>query len=50
MVSFVTTRLKRKSFDLEVEPVPLVYVLRKQSELHRQRTLNMILDFGIDEV
>ncbi|XP_020402729.1 protein ALP1-like [Zea mays] len=42
MVSFVTTRLKRKRFDPEVEPDPLVYVLREQSELHRQRTLNMI--------
>jgi hypothetical protein len=42
MVSFVTTRLKRKRIDPEVEPDPLVYVLREQSELHRQRTLNMI--------
>jgi hypothetical protein len=42
MVSFVTTRLKRKRFDPEVEPDPLVYVLREQSELYRQRTLNMI--------
>jgi hypothetical protein len=29
-------------FDPEVEPDPLVYVLREQSELHRQRTLNII--------
>jgi hypothetical protein len=42
MVTFVTTRLKRKRFDPEVEPDPLVYVLREQSELHIHRTLNMI--------
>ena len=44
MVSFVTTRLKRKmpESETETEPDPLVYALRDEAEQHRQLTLNLI--------
>jgi hypothetical protein len=42
MVSFVTTRLKRKMPKPETEPNPPAPVIRKETEQHRQRTLSMI--------
>jgi hypothetical protein len=42
MVSFVTTRLKRKRSEPVTEPDPLVYALRDEVEEHRQQTLNLI--------
>ena len=44
MVSFVTTRLKRKmpESETETEPDPLVYPLRDEAEQHRQQTLHAI--------
>ena len=40
LVSFVTSRLKRKRPDSE--PDPLLYALRDEAEQHRQQTLNLI--------
>jgi hypothetical protein len=40
MVSFVTSRLKRRRG--ECEPNPLLLTLRDEAEKHRQRTLNLI--------
>ena len=40
MVSFVTSRLKRKRADSE--PDPLLYALRDEADQHRQQTLNLI--------
>jgi hypothetical protein len=42
MVSFVTTRLKRKKPEPEIGPNPLLYALRNEAEQHRQQTLNAI--------
>ena len=42
MVSFVTTRLKRKMPESETKPDPLVYALRDEAEQHRQQTLHAI--------
>jgi hypothetical protein len=42
MVSFVTTRLKRKKPKPKTEPNPLLYALRNEAEQHRQYTLNAI--------
>jgi hypothetical protein len=42
MVSFVTTRLKRKMPDSETQPDPLAPIIREQNEQHRQRTLSLI--------
>ena len=42
MVSFVSTRLKRKSPEPDTEPDPLTLWIREQNELHRQRTLALI--------
>jgi hypothetical protein len=42
MVSFVTTRLKRKMSEPETEPDPLAPVIREENEQHIQRTLSMI--------
>jgi hypothetical protein len=36
MVSFVTTKLKRKKPEHETEPNPLLYALRNEVEQHRQ--------------
>jgi len=36
MVSFVTTRLKRKRPGPDTEPDPLVYALRDEADQHRQ--------------
>jgi hypothetical protein len=36
MVSFVTTRLKRKKPEPKTEPNPLLYALRNEVEQHRQ--------------
>ena len=41
MVSFVTTRLKRKRSGPDTEPDPLVYALRDEADQHRQQTLNV---------
>jgi hypothetical protein len=35
MVSFVTTRLKRKRPEPKIEPDSLVHVLREENEQHR---------------
>jgi len=40
MVSFVTSRFKRKRADSE--PDPLLYALRDEANQHRQPTLNLI--------
>ena len=40
MVSFVSSRLKRKRADSE--PNPLLYALRDEADQHRQHTLNLI--------
>jgi len=40
MVSFVTSRLKRKRVDSE--PNPLLYALRDEADQHKQQTLNLI--------
>jgi hypothetical protein len=40
MVSFVTSRLKRKMVDSE--PDPLLYALRDETDQHKQQTLNLI--------
>jgi hypothetical protein len=42
MVSFVSTRLKRKSPEPDTEPDPLTPWIREENELHRQRTLALI--------
>ena len=42
MVSFVTTRLKRKMPDSETQPDPLAPIIREQNEQHRQWTLSLI--------
>jgi hypothetical protein len=42
MVSFVTTRLKRKKPEPKTKPNPLLYALRNAAEQHRQQTLNAI--------
>jgi hypothetical protein len=36
MVSFVTTRLKRKKPEPKTKPNPLLYALRNAAEQHRQ--------------
>ena len=36
MVSFVTSRLKRKRPGPDTEPDPLVYALRDEADQHRQ--------------
>ena len=35
MVSFVTTRLKRKRPEPKIEPNPLLYALRNEAKQHR---------------
>ena len=47
MVSFVTSRLKRKRADSE--PDPLLYALRDEAEQHRQQTLNLIYNSNDEE-
>ena len=42
MVSFVTSRLKRKRSIPDTKPDPLVYALRDEANQHRQQTLNLI--------
>jgi hypothetical protein len=42
MVSFVTTRLKRKMSEPKTEPNPLLYALRNEAKQHKQHTLNVI--------
>ena len=42
MVSFVSTRLKRKQPEPETIPNPLAPIIREQNEQHRQRTLSLI--------
>jgi len=42
MVSFVTTRLKRKRPGPKTKPSPLVYALRDEADQHRQQTLYLI--------
>ena len=42
MVSFVTTRLKRKRPGPKTKPNPLVYALRDEADQHRQQTLYLI--------
>ena len=42
MVSFVTSRLKRKRPRPDSEPDPLLYALRDEADQHRQQTLNLI--------
>jgi len=42
MVSFVSTRLKRKQPEPETVPDPLAPIIREQNEQHRQRTLSLI--------
>jgi len=41
MVSFVTTRLKRKMPEPKTQPDPLAPIIREQNEQHRQRTLSL---------
>ena len=42
MVSFVTSRLKRKRSRPDTEPDPLVYALRDEADQHKEQTLNLI--------
>jgi hypothetical protein len=42
MVSFVTSRLKRKRPRPDTKPNPLVHALRDEADQHRQQTLDVI--------
>ena len=42
MLSFVTSRLKRKRPEPNTKPDPLVYALRDEADQHREQTLNLI--------
>jgi hypothetical protein len=47
MVSFVTSRFKRKRVDSK--PDPLLYALRDEADQHKQQTLNLIYNFNDGE-